>query len=196
MFHQKLKETHFILASNSPRRKFLLSQIGIEALVPALPALDEIYPEELDKFSIPVYLAELKSMNYKKRLGKGEILISADTIVWFENSVINKPKDREDAIDILSKLSGNTHEVITGVCLRSSEKKHSFSAKTEVCFTELKEDEIIWYVNHFKPYDKAGAYGIQEWIGYIGIQSIKGSYFNVMGLPVQKVYSELKYFLA
>lgn len=195
MLSDKLKEYNIILASNSPRRKFLLSQIGIKYSVPDMPVINEHYPAGLGKIDIPIYLAELKSNSYRKDLGEKDILLTADTIVWLEDSVINKPENREDAIDILQRLSGKTHEVITGVCLRSKEKKHSFSVETEVSFSHLEKEEIIFYVDNFKPYDKAGAYGIQEWIGYIGIQSIRGSYFNVMGLPVQKVYSELKDFM-
>ena len=195
MLSDKLKEYNIILASNSPRRKFLLSQIGINYSVPEMPVIDEDYPENLDKFGIPVYLAELKSKSYTKDLDTKDILLTADTIVWLENSVINKPENIDDAINILERLSGKTHEVISGICLRSKEKMRSFWSHTEVSFVHLEKDEILFYLDNFKPFDKAGAYGIQEWIGYIGIQSIIGSYFNVMGLPVQKLYSELKDFI-
>ncbi len=195
MLSDKLKEYNIILASNSPRRKFLLSQIGINFTIPDMTGIDEHYPEGLDKFGIPVYLAEFKSKSYAKDLGEKDILLTADTIVWLENSVINKPENTEDAIDILNKLSGKTHEVISGVCLRSKEKMNSFWSHTEVSFAPLEKEEIMFYIDNFRPFDKAGAYGIQEWIGYIGIQSIKGSYFNVMGLPVQKLYEELKDFI-
>ena len=195
MLSDKLKEYNIILASNSPRRKFLLSQIGLTFSIPDMPEIDEHYPESFDKFGIPVYLAEFKSRSYAKDLGEKDILLTADTIVWLENSVINKPENTEDAIDILNKLSGKTHEVISGVCLRSKEKMKSFWSHTEVSFAHLEKEEILFYIDNFRPFDKAGAYGIQEWIGYIGIQSIKGSYFNVMGLPVQKLYKELKDFI-
>lgn len=191
----KIKDYHIILASQSPRRHFLLKEAGIHYTVSSLHKVDESYPEGLDKFQIPVYLAELKSKAFSGKLEEKDILITADTIVWINNHVINKPADREDAIRILKILSGNMHEVITGVCIRRINKSFSFYSHSKVYFRELAEEEIHYYIDQYKPYDKAGAYGIQEWIGYIGIKEITGSFFNVMGLPVQQLYQELDNFI-
>jgi len=147
------------------------------------------------QFEIPVYLSDLKSKAYSKDLSENQILITADTIVWFENQVINKPKNRADAVQILERLSGNSHEVITGVSLRNKEKIRSFYSHSRVTFSTLSKEEINYYIDHYEPFDKAGAYGIQEWIGYIGISRIEGSFFNVMGLPIQQLYHELGEFI-
>ncbi len=195
MLTHKLKDYSIILASKSPRRHFLLKESGIDFRVSDLHEVDETFPQGLSKYEIPVFLSELKSDAYSLPLATHEILITADTIVYLDNRVINKPADRNEAIRILSGLSGKTHEVITGVTFRNSEKKHSFFAESEVSFSKLELEEIEYYIDNFKPFDKAGAYGIQEWIGYIGISSIKGSFHNVMGLPVQKLYRELDAFL-
>lgn len=194
MLHDKLKPYRLILASASPRRKMLLEGLGLKFDVDASGNVDESFPEGLGKFEIPVLLAEKKSTAWGNP-GADEILITADTIVWLDNQAINKPVDREDAIRILSLLSGNMHEVITGVTIRSDKHYRSFYSHSEVYFNRLKTEEIEWYVDQYAPYDKAGAYGIQEWIGYIGIAEIRGSYFNVMGLPVQTLYRELEKFI-
>lgn len=191
----KIKNYHIILASQSPRRHFLLKEAHIPYTTSSLHEVDEHYPDGLNKFQIPVYLAELKSKSFSGTLDNNSILITADTIVWINNHVINKPNDREDAIKILKTLSGNMHEVITGVCIRSADKSVSFHSHSKVYFRELSEEEIQYYIDNYKPYDKAGAYGIQEWIGYIGINEITGSFFNVMGLPVQQLYQELDNFI-
>ena len=192
MLQDRLKDFHIILGSESPRRHYLLKELGIDFEIRVNKNVEETYPDGLSKQEIPVYLAELKSMAIMETLPEDTLLITADTIVWLEGRVINKPKDRADAVGILNSLSGNMHEVLTGVCLRIKEKKHSFYASSLVWFAPLGDDEINHYIDRYKPFDKAGAYGVQEWIGYIGIEKIEGSYFNVMGLPIQKVYHELK----
>lgn len=157
--------------------------------------IDESFPQGLGKFRIPLYLAEKKSDAYLNMLSHNTILITADTIVWMGGEVINKPVDVEDAIRILTRLSGNMHEVITGVTIRTKTRKKTFYSHSKVYFDRLSPEEIGYYVSHFKPMDKAGAYGIQEWIGYIGIEKITGSFFNVMGLPIHKLYRELENFV-
>lgn len=194
MLADKLRNHNVILASQSPRRNSLLNELGINFSVAEDHNLDETYPSHLNKFQIPVYLSELKSQSYGE-LKENDILITADTIVWMVDHVINKPSDFNDAVKILSRLSGNMHEVITGVTLRTFSRLHSFYSHTEVYFANLSDAEINYYLKTFKPYDKAGAYGIQEWIGYVAIEKINGSYFNVMGLPVQKLYRVLKEFI-
>jgi septum formation protein len=196
MLIEKLKNYRIILASASPRRRFLLSEIGVDFDTTELHNTNEEFPDGLSKTEIPVFLAEEKSLAYNQTLQQNEILITADTIVWLKNEVINKPSDRSEAIKILKKLSGNMHEVVTGVCIRSHSLQKSFFSQSEVYFDELEENEIVYYVDHFKPYDKAGSYGIQEWIGYIGISRINGSFYNVMGLPIHMLYEELKKFLS
>ncbi len=190
---KNLENYKLILASESPRRQQLLRELGLDFEVrPSF--LEEFYPEELGMTAIPVYLAELKADAMKSGLKENELLITADTIVWKDDQVLNKPETREEAIAMLKSLSGSQHQVITGMHLMSVTKKVSFHAVTEVCFDELTEEEIIYYVDHFAPYDKAGGYGIQEWIGYVGINRIEGSFYNVMGLPVHKLYQYLKAF--
>lgn len=153
---------------------------------------EECYPETLETEKVPIYLAGIKAAAFEGELNPEELLITADTVVCLGANIIGKPKDREDAIEILTRLSGNKHTVITGVCLTTVDKQESFSAFTDVYFRRLTSDEIIYYVDTFKPFDKAGAYGIQEWIGYVGIERIDGSFYNVMGLPVQRLYEVLK----
>jgi septum formation protein len=194
MLLEKLKNYNVILASQSPRRKSLLEGLGLKFEVKPVPSGEEAFPQNLDKFQIPVYLSEYKSFLYGE-LEYNDLLITADTIVWMNERVINKPDDYWDAIRILRDISGNMHEVITGVTIRNDKKTHSFFSHTEVFFSELSDQEIEFYVMNYKPYDKAGAYGVQEWIGHIGIEKLNGSYFNVMGLPVQKLYRELENFL-
>lgn len=194
MLKEKLHKYTLVLASRSPRRVKLLQEAGIPFRLAIPLDIEERYPEGMDKFQIPVFLAELKS-NAFGEIPDNEILITADTIVWFKDRVIHKPKDPDDAFKILSALSGTMHEVITGVCLRKNFQTRTFLSHSEVYFTKLKPEEIIYYIETCKPFDKAGGYGIQEWIGYIGIERINGSYFNVMGLPVQKLYRELEAFI-
>lgn len=190
---KNLENYQLVLASESPRRQQLLRELGLEFEVrPSF--LEEFYPEELGMTAIPVYLAELKADALKNEMKENELLITADTIVWKDDQVMNKPKSRDDAIAMLKSLSGARHQVITGMHLMSANKKVSFHAVTEVSFDELSDDEITYYVDHYSPYDKAGAYGIQEWIGYVGINRINGSFYNVMGLPIHKLYQHLKEF--
>lgn len=184
-----------ILASNSPRRKELLSGLGIKYRVKVLPDIDESYPANICGAEIPVYIAKQKACAYKDYLTDKTLLLTADTIVLSDDVVYGKPTDLDDACGMLRELSGKTHLVITGVCITSLRKQHAFAVQSEVRFTQLDNDEIAYYVNKYKPLDKAGAYGIQEWIGYVGIEYISGSYFNIMGLPVQKLYQELKLFV-
>ena len=186
---------HIILASNSPRRKELLSGLGIEYEVRTLPDINESYPAELQGGEIPLYISKEKADAYKSLLRPNELIITADTIVWLNGQVLGKPEGYEDAIQMLHQLSGQTHKVFTGVTLTTTQKQHSFFAETKVTFAQLSDEEITYYVNHYKPFDKAGSYGVQEWIGYIGVERIEGSYFNVMGLPVQRLYTELKKFI-
>ncbi|MCK4701452.1 MAG: septum formation protein Maf [Bacteroidales bacterium] len=194
MVLENLKGKRILLASKSPRRQYLLKELGIKFEVVDNFQDDESYPEELPLEEIPVFLAKKKADNYNELLDDDCILITADTLVWCNNRVMNKPDSYGEAYQMLYSLSDNKHTVITGVCLRSAEKEITFIATTDVFFTKLSDGEIEYYLEKFKPFDKAGAYGIQEWIGYIGIEKIEGSYFNVMGLPVQKVYTELKKF--
>lgn len=195
MFVDKLKNYRIILASGSPRRQALLGELGLEFEVYVNEGLEEDFPPGLGQYEIPVYLAGMKAGAYPGDIKDDTILITADTIVWLNGRTANKPADRQDAVRILGELSGTSHEVVTGVCFRNGRRRHSFYAATRVWFSNLSSEDIRYYVDTFAPFDKAGAYGIQEWIGYIGIEKIEGSYFNVMGLPVQKVYHELKEFL-
>lgn len=195
MLLDEIQKYRIILATKSPRRQHLMKEAGFSFEVSHLHEVEENYPENLNKFEIPIYLAELKSDAYPDKLEEQDLLITADTIVWLNGKVINKPNGREDAISILRSLSGNMHEVITGVCIRNSHEKLCFHSQSEVFFRKLKEEEILYYVDHFKPFDKAGAYGIQEWVGYIGISKIQGSFFNVMGLPIQLLYQKLEEFI-
>lgn len=192
MFYENLKKHKIILASRSPRRQYLFKEIGIDFEVRIKKDSDESYPPDLKSEQIVLYLAKHKSDVYK--IISNELLITADTIVWLDDKVINKPTGPNDAINMLKSLSGKKHEVYTGVCLRSLQKTITFFERTDVYFKSLTEEEIQYYINNFKPFDKAGAYGIQEWIGYIGIEKIEGSYFNVMGLPIQMLYKELSRF--
>jgi septum formation protein len=187
-----LKKYNIVLASNSPRRKELMSGLGVDYVVKTLPDVDESYPDTLQGTEIPAYISREKADAYKSLIQPDELLITADTIVWLNGEVLGKPKGREGAMDMLRKLSGTSHQVITGVCLTTSDWQKSFTAVTDVTFATLTEEEIIYYVDKYTPMDKAGAYGVQEWIGFIGVESISGSYFNVMGLPIQRLYQELK----
>ena len=180
-----------LLASKSPRRRELLKLLDIPFEIVDITDIEERYPDTLDHKEVPEFLSRLKSEAYKDSLNKGDILITADTVVILHNEIIGKPKDTEDAKRMLRLLSDNTHTVVTGVTLASLIKSISFSVETEVTFSNLSEDDIDYYVEKYNPLDKAGAYGIQDWIGAVGIKGIKGSYYNVMGLPVHRLYHEL-----
>lgn len=188
---ENLSKYHVILASNSPRRKELLSGLGIDYEVRTLSGVTESYPSSLVGGDIPLYISKEKAAAYLDSLKPEELLVTADTIVWLEGKVLGKPKDSDDAVDMLRKLSGQTHEVFTGVSLTTTTFQHSFSVGTKVRFCQLSDEEIRYYVDAYKPLDKAGSYGVQEWIGYIGVEHIEGSYYNIMGLPVQRLYREL-----
>ena len=182
-------EGKIILASASPRRKELLAGLGFDFEV--IPSnVDESFPDDLQIEKVPEYLAELKADSLFTKYPEHTI-ISADTVVIIENVILNKPSDYKEATEMLRKLSGKMHQVITGVCILKNQKKHSFSDRTEVYFKRLTDSEIEFYLEKFKPFDKAGAYGVQEWIGYIAVEKINGSFYNVMGLPVNKVYEIL-----
>lgn len=186
-----LEKYKVILASGSPRRRELMVGLGVNYEVRILPDVDESYPDTLQGEEIPLYIAKEKADAYIPMMQPDELIITADTIVWLDGKVLGKPRDREDALQMLRTMSGRTHEVFTGVCITTTDWQRSFTAQTEVRFATLSEDEIIYYVDNFKPMDKAGAYGVQEWIGFIGVENISGSYYNIMGLPVQKLYREL-----
>lgn len=191
---ENIKPYHVVLASQSPRRRELLASLQIPFTVFTHPNIDESFPEDLDKLAVAEYLSNKKADAYLDFVTEEKLLITADTIVCNHDTVFGKPENRSEAIQILEKLSGKTHQVVTGVTLLTSQKRRSFSSITDVTFAQLTPEEMAFYVDHFQPYDKAGAYGIQEWIGHIGVESIHGSYFNVMGLPVQQLYSTLKKF--
>lgn len=188
---KNLDKYKVILASNSPRRKELLSGLGIRYEVKTLPGIEETYPDTLKGEDIPVYIAREKADAYRNAMQPDELIITADTIVWLDGVVMGKPTDEADARTMLRCLSGKTHQVITGVCLTTTGFQRSFATVTDVTFAELTDEEIDYYVERYKPMDKAGSYGIQEWIGFVGVEGIEGSYFNVMGLPIQRLYKEL-----
>lgn len=189
-----LKKYRLILASNSPRRKELLAGLGLDYEVRTLPDVDESYPESLQGGDIPLYISRMKADAYKPMLQPDELMITADTIVWMDGMVLGKPRNKFGAIEMLKQLSGGVHYVYTGVSITTQTRQESFYVATEVRFANLTDEEIEYYVDTYQPMDKAGAYGVQEWIGYIGVENIQGSYFNVMGLPVQRLYTELKNF--
>ena len=189
---ENLNKYKVILASNSPRRKELLSGLGIDYEVKTLPDIDESFPEGLTEVETATYIARAKADAYRATMQADELIITADTIVWLDGEVMGKPVDEEDACRMLRALSGQTHQVITGVCLSTHDNQKAFATVTDVTFCSLSEEEITYYVERYRPMDKAGSYGIQEWIGFVGVESISGSYFNVMGLPIQRLYTELK----
>lgn len=188
----KFDNYNIILASNSPRRRELLSGLDVDYEVRILDNIDESYPNDIPLEDVAEYLAIKKANSYTNGLLDNEILITADTIVLIDNEIYGKPKDKDDALRMLNGMSNKTHRVITGVCLVSTQKSVSFSSTTSVTFGSLDEGEINYYIDKYKPYDKAGSYGVQEWIGYVGVKHIEGSYYNVMGLPIFRVYEELK----
>ncbi len=181
-----------ILSSNSPRRRQLLAGLGLPFEVRVLPDIDESYPDDLAVDDIPVFIAREKAQAYLPLIQPDELVITADTVVVLDNRILGKPADAQEATEMLRDLSGRTHRVITGVCITGKDVQRAFAVVSNVTFKQLEEKEITYYVEHYKPFDKAGAYGIQEWIGYIGVTGLQGSYFNVMGLPVQRIYEELK----
>lgn len=182
-----------ILASKSPRRQQLLAGLDIEFDI-ELREVEEIYPDHLPFELVPQYLAQLKSTAFEETVSEDEIIITADTVVLLDGLILEKPKSEEEAKEMIRKLSGNTHTVVTGVCAMSKNKRETFSDHTLVSFAELSEEEIEFYIEKYQPFDKAGSYGAQEWLGYIAIDKMEGSYFNVMGLPVHKLYQALKSF--
>ena len=183
-----------ILASNSPRRKELLAGIDVPFEVRIIDGIDESYPADMPTKDIAGYISQKKAQAYRTTLSDDELVITADTIVILGQEVMGKPKDEDEAKRMLHELSGQTHQVITGVTLTTTQRQMSFSVETDVTFKQLTDEEIDYYVTTYHPLDKAGAYGIQEWIGYIGVTGMRGSYFNVMGLPVQRIYEALKAF--
>jgi septum formation protein len=181
---------NLILSSKSPRRQLLLKELGWDFTVKVME-VEEVYPPHLKREEVPLFLAVLKAAAFNDVLTENEILITGDTVVCLDDKIIGKPVDFEDAVRTLKLLSGRKHEVITGMCLKSSQKQKTFHVMTEVYFKPLAEEEILYYIEKYKPYDKAGAYGIQEWIGLIGVEKIHGSHFNVMGLPIKELYEAL-----
>ena len=186
---ENLKKYKVILASNSPRRKELLAGLDIPYEVKVIPGIEDTYPDTLKGDEIPQYLSRKKAEAYRDRMAGDELIITADTIVWLDDKVLGKPTDEAEACAMLRMLSGRTHAVLTGVTVMTKERHVTFAVESKVTFDELSEEEISYYVSHYHPTDKAGAYGIQEWIGYVGVRGLEGSYFNVMGLPVQRLYS-------
>jgi septum formation protein len=195
MIIERLNEYRIILASRSPRRRQLLTELGLKFEV-VIKDFEEAYPESLSGAEIARFVAFEKAASFIDELSDNEIVIAADTIVWCNNKVLGKPVDHKDAERILKEISGNTHEVITGVSIRSRSNVHTFTESTRVTFEPLSDEEICYYIDNYRPYDKAGAYGIQEWIGIVACSHIDGSYFNVVGLPVQRLYKELISFIS
>lgn len=193
MLKEKLKGYTIVLASGSPRRQQFLRELDANFEV-RLKEVEEIYPDSLKGAEITDYLAELKASALEETLSDDEILITSDTIVWHEGKALGKPKDKEDAFNMIKSLSGKTHEVITSVCVKNTGKSETFNETTKVTFNPLTDEEITYYLEEYKPYDKAGSYGIQEWIGLVAIAKIEGSYANVVGMPVDKVYQYLMKF--
>ena len=190
MLNNQLHNYHLILASGSPRRQQFFKEMGLDFEI-RLKEIEEVYPTHLQASEITDYLAELKANAFSGELNANDILVTSDTIVWHQNECLGKPKDYQDAFQMLRKLSNTTHQVITSVCLKSVKKSETFHAITYVTFKPLTDQEISYYVNHYQPFDKAGSYAIQEWIGYICITKIEGSYTNVVGMPLQLVYERL-----
>jgi septum formation protein len=195
MLHEQLKNHRLILASQSPRRQALIKSLNVAVTLAPAYHVSEAFPPDMPKDEAPVFLACAKSEAYPHPLAARDVLITADTLVWCKGEFMGKPSGEADARRMLRLLSGSAHEVLTGVCLRSSRATQTFLSSTLVRFRQLAEDEISYYLSTCQPYDKAGAYGIQEWIGYAAVEHIEGSYYNVMGLPVQRLYVELAEFL-
>lgn len=194
MMLDNLNKYQIVLASNSPRRKELLQRMGVNFKVRTLFGIDESFPDSLRGEDIVCYISRNKAEAYRSSMAGNELLITADTIVYLDGEVMGKPKNAEQAKEMLHKLSGKTHQVITGVTIATAERTENFGVTSQVKFAELTDEEINFYVDNYLPFDKAGAYGIQEWIGIVAVEEIKGSYFNVVGLPVQRLYQKLKSF--
>ena len=190
----KITNYKVLLASNSPRRKELLQGIDIDFEIKVLPDIDESYPSSLPVDEVAEFIAEKKASSYTNNLKEDELLITADSVVILDGAIFGKPNNKEEAKEMLFALSGKAHRVVSGVCLATLKKQISFSVTSEVLFSELSCEEIEYYIDRYSPFDKAGSYGIQEWIGYIGVEHLSGSYFNIMGLPIQRLYRELKNF--
>ena len=188
---KNLDKYRIVLASNSPRRKELLAGLGLSFEVRVMQGIDESYPSGLPVDEVALYIAGKKAEAYRGAMSSDELIITADTVVIVGDEILGKPSDEHDAERMLRLLSGRTHQVTTGVCLCSLDQESRFSVTTDVSFKSLTDEEIDCYITHYHPFDKAGAYGIQEWIGYIGVTGLHGSYYNVMGLPVQRIYNEL-----
>ncbi len=195
LLHEKLRPYRLLLASQSPRRRELLTGCGLPYVLAPKYECEETFPDRLAAEEVPVYLSHLKSDAFPAPLEPGDVLLTADTVVILDGRVLGKPRDRDDARDMLHTLSGRTHTVISGVTLRTAVRRRTFSARSDVRFRPLSDEEIDYYLDNHRPYDKAGSYGIQEWIGYAAIERIDGSFYNVMGLPIQKVYTELEKFI-
>ena len=191
---ENLNKYEIVLASNSPRRKELLQRMGVNFKVRTLFGIDESYPDSLRGEDIVCYISRNKAKAYQSSMAPNELLITADTIVYVDGEVMGKPKNAEQAKEMLHKLSGKTHQVITGVTIVTAKRTENFGVTSQVIFTNITDEEINFYVDNYLPLDKAGAYGIQEWIGIVAVEEIKGSYFNVVGLPVQRLYQKLKTF--
>jgi septum formation protein len=192
MVNDQLKNYRLILASQSPRRKQLLAGLDLPFETRSIPDIDESYPDNLPLQDVPVYIARKKALPYRPFLSPNDLLITADTIVLLNGRIYGKPAGEAAARQMLRALSGHTHSVLTGVCISDPYREIAFCSTSKVRFATLDEDEIQHYIQHYKPYDKAGSYGVQEWIGYIGVESIEGSFYNVMGLPVGQLYRTLK----
>lgn len=191
---ENLSKYRLVLASNSPRRRSLLAGLDIDFEVRVIKGIDESYPEDIDVSDISLYIAKSKAEAYKPTIADDELIITADTVVIASGKVLGKPSSHDEAFEMLRSLSSIEHKVVTGVCMMTKDKFSSFKSESYVRFASLEDEEITYYLDKYKPYDKAGAYGIQEWIGYIGVQAINGSFYNVMGLPVQRLYQELRRF--
>ncbi len=191
---ENLRKYSVILASGSPRRRELLSSIGLEYKVRTIEGISEEYPANLNAEEVPQFISREKAQAYRATMEKNELIITADTVVALDNKILGKPHGKDEAVEMLKFLSGRTHQVITGVTLMTETREETFATTSNVTVAKLLDNEIEYYIEKYKPYDKAGAYGIQEWIGMIGVTGIEGSFFNVMGLPVQRLYTLLKTF--
>lgn len=196
LLHDKLASRHLILASQSPRRRELLAGAGLDFTLAPRYECDEVYPSSLAAVEVPAYLSQLKSRSYPFDLEERDILLTADTVVVAGGRVLGKPHTVAEAQEMLRLLSGATHTVVSGITLRSTSHSETFSSSSEVTFRVLTDEEIDHYIDRYRPFDKAGSYGIQEWIGYVAIEGIRGSFYNVMGLPIQRLYTELDKFLS
>lgn len=186
-----MKGWRIVLASGSPRRKELLAQAELEFVIPTLRDIDETFPSDMNAYDVPLFLAKVKADGYVNIIQEKDILLTADTVVILNNEILGKPKDRVEAISMLERLSGQEHEVVTGVALRTKQKEVEFSVTSKVQFGSLTRDQIEYYVDNYNPFDKAGGYGIQDWIGAVAVEAVQGSFYNVVGLPIQMVYKEI-----